>query len=222
MGAASVLAENTYRMGFHAITAGAWLARKLKAEYGMETDHFEFGCDVSRYRRITDGNRSGVAFYARPDTARRGSELGLIALQIFAARRPNAEIHVYGGTMGSLPFPFFNHGRVSPVELNAIYNRCNAGLVLSLTNVSLVPHEMLAAGCIPVVNDGEHNRIVLRNAFARYVPPTPHALAAALETLVTIEDFNQLSRAAAASVQSTTWDDAGAMVDDALRRALQH
>jgi hypothetical protein len=72
------------------------------------------------------------------------------------------------------------------------------------------------------VNDGEHNRIVLRNAFARYVPPTPHALAAALETLVTIEDFNQLSRAAAASVQSTTWDDAGAMVDDALRRALQH
>jgi O-antigen biosynthesis protein len=221
VGAASVLAENTYRMGFHAITAGAWLARKLKAEYGMEADHFEFGCDVSRYERITDGHRAGVAFYARPDAARRGFELGLMALRVLASRRPDVEIHFYGDTVGPLPFAFVDHGRVTPAQLNAIYNRCNAGLALSLTNVSLVPHEMLAAGCIPVVNEAEHNRIVLRNAFVRYVPPTPHALAAELETLVGMEDFVELSRAAAASVQSATWDDAGARVDAALRRALR-
>jgi hypothetical protein len=35
------------------------------------------------------------------------------------------------------------------------------GLVLSATNMSLVPYEMLAACCIPVVNDAEHNRCVL-------------------------------------------------------------
>ena len=38
MGARSVLADHTYRMGFHAITAGRFLAEKLKAEYGMAAD----------------------------------------------------------------------------------------------------------------------------------------------------------------------------------------
>ena len=50
--------------------------------------------------------------------------------------------------------------------------------MLSATNVSLVPHEMLAAGCIPVVNDAEHNRMVLDNAHVAYAPATPFELAA--------------------------------------------
>ena len=37
-GGLSGLAENTYRMNFHAITAGRFLAEKLKAEYGMVAD----------------------------------------------------------------------------------------------------------------------------------------------------------------------------------------
>src|SRR5262249_40111769 len=37
IGTFSVIAENTYRMGFHGITAGEWLARKLSREYGMQT-----------------------------------------------------------------------------------------------------------------------------------------------------------------------------------------
>jgi len=219
IGALSILAENTYRMGFHAITAGQWLAQKLSAEFGMVSDYFGFGCDTSRYHRLPSP-RGGVAFYAKPDAARRGFELGLMTMEVFAARRPEIELHFYGQKMGKLPFAFTDHGVVTPAELNAIYNRCNAGLCLSLTNVSLVPHEMLAAGCIPVVNDAPHNRIVLDNPFVRYAPPSPHALASELEALVTMADFDSLSRAAAASVHSTTWDAAGATVDSIFRRVL--
>jgi O-antigen biosynthesis protein len=86
--------------------------------------------------------------------------------------------------------------------------------------VSLVPHEMLAAGCIPVVNDAPHNRVVLDNPFVRYAPLNPPALAAELETVVTLDDFDSVSSAAAASVHSITWDDAGAAVDAIFRRAL--
>lgn len=39
VGASSVLAENTSRMGFHAITAGRWLAEKLRTEFCMEADY---------------------------------------------------------------------------------------------------------------------------------------------------------------------------------------
>jgi glycosyltransferase involved in cell wall biosynthesis len=221
IGTSSVLAENTYRMGFHAITAGIWLAQKLSAEFGMKADHFEFGCDLSRYRRISESRRSGVAFYARPAAARRGFELGLMAFQMFAERRPDIDIHFYGDKIGKLPFRFIDHGRVAPDQLNDIYNHCYGGLSLSLTNVSLVPHEMLAAGCIPVVNDAAHNRVGLKNPYVRYATLTPHALAAELESLVSMSDFGTLSMAAAKSVQSTTWDDAGATVDASLRRALQ-
>jgi glycosyltransferase involved in cell wall biosynthesis len=220
-GALRVLAENTYRMGFHAITAGRWLSEKLRAEFSMEADHFEFGSDTAAYNRLADSQRNGVAFYARPEVARRGFELGLMALEIFAKRRPEIELHFYGDKMGRLPFAFINHGRVTQDQLNNIYNRCYAGLSLSLTNVSLVPHEMLAAGCIPIVNDADHNRIVLDNPYVRYAPLNPHALAVELEGLVTMADFHSLSLAAAASVGSTTWEDAGANVAAVFQRVFE-
>ena len=220
VGAVSLLAENTYRMGFHAITAGRWLAQRLSSEFGMAADSFEFGCDTSVYHLVQNSKRSGLVFYARPEAARRGFELGLMAMEILAARRPDIDIHFYGDTMGRLPFRFIDHGRVTPGELNQIYNQCYAGLSLSLTNVSLVPHEMLAAGCIPVVNDAVQNRIVLDNPFVRYAPAYPQALASELEALITTSDFESLSHAAASSIHSATWDDAGATVDEIFRRAL--
>jgi O-antigen biosynthesis protein len=221
VGAVSLLAENTYRMGFHAITAGKWLSQKLSAEFGMAADSFEFGCDTAIYRLAPNTKRSGIVFYARPEAARRGFELGLMAMEIFASRRPDIDLHFYGDTMGKLPFRIIDHGRLQPEKLNQIYNQCYAGLSLSLTNVSLVPHEMLAAGCIPVVNDAVQNRIVLDNPFVRYAPPNPHALASELEALVVTQNFDSLSQAAAASVRSATWDDAAAKVDLILRQSLK-
>jgi hypothetical protein len=122
--------------------------------------------------------------------------------------------------MGKLPFRFINHGHISPARLNEIYNQCYAGLSLSLTNVSLVPHEMLAAGCIPVVNDAIQNRLVLDNPFVRYASPHPHAFADELEALVTDRAFESLSQAAAASVHGVTWDQAGQTVDSIFRHSL--
>ncbi len=134
VGAVSLLAGNTYRMGFHAITAGKWLSQKLRAEFGMAANSFEFGCDTAIYHLAHNTKRSGIVFYARPEAARRGFELGLMAMEIFAARRPDIDLHFYGDTIGKLPFRIINHGRVQPEKLNQIYNQCYAGLSLSLTN----------------------------------------------------------------------------------------
>jgi hypothetical protein len=220
LGARSVLADCTYRMGFHAITAGRFLAAKLSAEYGMAADAFDFGCDSAYHLVEGAGVRDGIVFYAKPETARRAFELGVMALQLFAERHPDITIHFYGSRVGKLPFPFENHGLLRPNELNSIYNRCLAGLSLSMTNVSLVPHEMLSAGCIPVVNDAEHNRIVLDNPFVRYAHPTPHTLADALSDVVTTKDFATLAASASASMSSASWEEAGRIVEQSVRRAL--
>ncbi|MBZ6079383.1 rhamnosyltransferase WsaF family glycosyltransferase [Microvirga puerhi] len=218
--AASILAENTYRMGFHAITAGGWLAEKLRTQFGMVADHFDFGCDTSYYRDQKRSKRDGIAYYARRD-ARRGYELGIMALEILAKRRPDINIHFYGDQISNLPFQVVDHGWATPSQLNDIYNQCFAGLSLSLTNVSLVPHEMLAAGCIPVVNEAEHNRIVLNNSFVRYAQPTPQALAAELEAIANDPDFSAISSDASRSVRSASWEQAGASVEAVFRRTLR-
>ena len=215
------MAESTYRMGFQAITIGQCFAQKLAAEFGMAVESFEYGCDISRYYPRKACKRSGVVFYAKPEAARRGFELGIMALEVFAAKRPDVEIHIYGERVGKLPFRCIDHGRISPEGLNYIYNRCYAGLSLSLTNVSLVTNEMLASGCIPVVNDSDLIRTDLQSPFVRYVQPYPHTLAAELESVVTAPDFDSLSRQASASVQSSSWDAAGARVDKIFRQALK-
>lgn len=220
VGGLSALAENTYRMGFHGFTAGRFLAEKLRTDVGMAADWFDFGCDTDRYHLRDDGARDGVVFYARRLAPRRAIEVGLLALEVFAEQHPDVVIHTYGEKIGSLGPRHVDHGLITPDELNAIYNRCYAGLTLSMTNVSLVPHEMLAAGCIPVVNEAAHNRVVLENDHVRYTQATPHDLARALSDVVTTPDFAALARAASASVSGRSWDAAGHELEKVLRREL--
>ena len=223
-GSEALLAEATYSFGFHGVTAGRWLTKLLARDYGMRADHFDFGCDLDRYAldHSLAGERAGVCYFSRPSTPRRAFELGVVALDIFAARHPEIDIHLFGESAARLPFAATHHGLLTPDQLSRLYNRCIAGLILSATNVSLVPLEMLAAGCIPVVNDAEHNRVVLDNPEVAYAAPTPFDLADALAGLVArpAAERRAAADAAAASVQGASWDDAGAAVERIVRRVV--
>ncbi|HEV7657193.1 MAG TPA: hypothetical protein VGP36_21030 [Mycobacteriales bacterium] len=217
-GTERVLAEDTYRFGFRGITAGPWLAETLASRFGMDCTAFPFGTDLDVYHYDNTGSRPAVVFYARPGTPRRAYGLGVLALEQFARRHPSTEIHLFGDRVTGLPFPATVHGTVSPAELNALYNRCVAGLSLSLTNVSLIPWELLAAGAVPVVNDAPHNRRVLDNPHVRWAPPTPHALADALSSVVSRGGSGAAE--AAASVRGTDWGEPGRIVVEAITGTL--
>jgi glycosyltransferase involved in cell wall biosynthesis len=217
-GSLALLAEATYRFGFHGITAGRWLAQLLRRDYGMPADHFDFGADLDRYTLNGAGEREGVCYFCRPSTPRRAHELAVVALDLFAGRHPEVTIHTYGELPRALPFATTDHGLMTPEQLAALYRRCVAGLVLSATNVSLVPHEMLACGCIPVVNDAEHNRVVLDNEHVAYAPATPFELAQALSRLVSgpAAEASATARTAAASVDSMSWEESGRQLEGIL------
>lgn len=211
MGTDYILAENTYKFGFHGITAGGWLAEKLHSQYGMETSYYDFGADKSLYNITNKKHRKEIFFYARPVTERRGFDLGIMALEIFHKEMPDYIINFAGWDISewAVPFPYINHKSLKLDELNKIYNNCSAALVVSLTNMSLLPLELLAAGVTPVVNEGPNNRLVSDNEYIKYTSSSPRALADAMIYAVKHNENSELAHQMHDSVDATAWDDAG-------------
>ncbi len=178
----SYLAESTYSFGFRGVVLGKWLAEKLNGEYKMECEYFDFGYDPDEYFVDNHGSRGAVLFYAQPSKAHRGFELGIPALEIFHKTNPSCKIHLFGEDLSgyNIPFPHVNHGILVVEELNQLYNRCNSGLSLSFTNISLIPLEMIAAGCQPVVNDAYQTRQIKYSKMVSYSRQSPQAIADAL------------------------------------------
>jgi O-antigen biosynthesis protein len=224
VGSFSVLAENTYKLGLKGVTAGGWLAKKLNDTYGMHTDAFWFGSDSDTYSFNKATDRNEIVFYARPTTDRRAFELGIITLDLFHRKHPEITINFIGWDVSSydIPFPYKNLGILEPDELNALYNRCVASLVMSLTNMSLLPLELLSSGCIPVVTDGDNNRLVSDNEYIAYSQCDPVSLAAKLSSILKMEDISTYSQKASDSVKGLSWDESGehfvSIVESSIRK----
>ena len=160
MGSEYVFAENTYKFGFRGITAGDWLKDKLRDEYGMKTDRFSFSYDRDLYKPIEkrDDNKR-VFFYARPVTARRDFELGLLALEKLSKIVPDVEVVFAGWDVSGykINFKHGNFGIVKLDELADLYAQCDMCLVLSNTNLSLLPLEVMASNSVPVCSKGTNS-----------------------------------------------------------------
>jgi glycosyltransferase involved in cell wall biosynthesis len=205
------LAADSYRFGFHVIALGDMVRNRLRDEVGVSSRTVPFSCDTSVYHLDNDGHRSGVVFYAKPDVPRRGYRLAVLALEEFHRRHPEQPIHVYGHDAADIAAPVIQHRRISPRELNDLYNSAVTGLALSFTNITLVAAEMLASGCIPVVNDSADSRADLDNPNVVFVSPTPTSLADGLCRAVERADPRH-ARAAAASISRDNWAVAGSGV----------
>ena len=209
MGSKAELAENTYRFGFYGITAGRWLTKKVGG-YGMKADFFDFGADLDIYRPTgKTSKKKQICFYARPVTERRAFEIGVLTLAKFHQIHPDYNIVFFGWDVSDydIPFPYENRGIVSPVELSSIYHDSQACLVLSLTNASLLPLELLAAGCVPVMNDGENNRLVIgENSDIVYTLDSPIELAKGLDEVVSDPDIEARCQRISKGAESASWD----------------
>lgn len=189
VGSEYVLAENTYRFGFDAITAGGWLAEKLAQEYGMQARSVGFGVEHERYRALPrrEPEIKRVFFYARPPTPRRAFELGLLVLNEVYRQLPSTEFVLAGwDTQGYyIPFPHLTCGTVGLDDLPDLYSQCDVALVLSLTNLSLLPLELMACRCAVVSNAGANVEWLLSSEVATLSESTPNGLANAITDLLT-------------------------------------
>lgn len=222
IGSEHALAENTYKFGFTGITAGRWLSSKLRSEFDMDCDYYDFGVDSKSYAYENEAKRNKVFFYARPVTARRGFELGILALSKFHELNPDVEIIMAGWDVSNyeIDFPYTDMAVCDIEDLPNIYNQCAAALILSFSNLSLLPLELLSCGVIPVINKGPNNEMVADNLYIKYCEPTPASLANALNESIMRNDQVEISKKAAQSVAQHTWEDSGARFIEIIEREL--
>jgi glycosyltransferase involved in cell wall biosynthesis len=210
-GSEKVFAEDTYRFGFHGITAGQWLADILRSNYGMKTYAYGFSFDKDLYepkpRRNSDTRR--LFFYARPVTQRRGFELGMLVLAEVIHHMPDVAVIFAGWDVSKykISFPHLNAGIVPLEELADLYSQCDLGLVLSFTNISLLPLELMASGCPVVSNNGPNVQWLLNDSNSLIANPSVKDLSDAIIGLMKDQQrLKEQREAGLAFARSTSWD----------------
>lgn len=147
----------------------------------MKTKEFLFSFDRDKYfqRSKKPSQARQVFFYARPSTQRRAFEMGILVLDEVKRRLPDIKIVLAGGKTDKfdIPFEHVSMGVVSVDTLSELYGQCDAALVLSFTNLSLLPLELMACGIPVVSNRAPCTEWLLNDENACLCPPTVEALA---------------------------------------------
>ncbi len=222
--AESLWAAGTYRPEFHCIAASAWLAAMLRSHYGVTATHFDLALDHSVYRQSETPRRDDlVVFYARAATPRRAVPLGLSALEELHRRRPELEIVLFGeGAEMAVRFPARQTGVLAGEALSRLYSEATVGMVLSLTNPSLIALEMAACG-LPCVELASESMLATfgPNGPLTLAQPDPLAMCDAIEGL--LDDprrRRQVSGEALALARARSWDQAAHAVLTGLRATI--
>lgn len=225
VGSKYTFAENTYRFGFRGITAGDWLKDKLHREFGMTTDSFSFSYDRELYvpgKKRDDKNR--IFFYARPYTARRAFEFGMVVLTEVAKRIPRFEVVFAGEDISKyrIEFKHVNAGIVPLSELSDLYAQCDMCLVLSDTNLSLLPLEIMASNSVAVCTRGANSEWLVNDENSIMVDFDVNDVIDKLVYYLTHkEELQEKRRKGLAFAESTSWDTEAEKVRDTLLKGIK-
>lgn len=209
-GSNALLAANTYRFGFKTITAGSWLESLLSRDYGAQAVSYGFSYDRHLYSpppSPPDQFKYDIFFYARPFTERRMFDLGVAAIQsaIESAGRP-LKIAFAGSNLppDCTPFPYTNLGVLSLEQLSMLYGNIRCALVLSATNASLLPYELMACGCPVVTNQGDNNEWLFPDGYGGVAANTPEDLGGLITKVIVQPELRRSLSAQGLQIVSTT------------------
>ena len=157
------------------ITAGSWLGETLTTP-NQNVVSFYFGADQIYFPPLRYEKRHLIVFH-QPEKPRRMPNLVSAFLTEFHQKYPEWKITVVGSTLRDINLKFANQvGVLEPTQLAEIYRRGTFGLVLSATNASLIPLEMLSAGLPVITNSGPNSQWLGSYSGLFYSRPTVESL----------------------------------------------
>ena len=160
-----------------------------------------------------------VFFYARPPTARRAFELGILVLRAVCKEIPNVRVVLAGWDVSDyeIPFPYEHAGFVELDKLAELYCQCDVALVLSCSNLSLLPLELMACGIPVVSNRAPYTQWLLSEENAMLAEPNIEALARAVtEVILDTVLADRLRKTGEAFAQGTSWEQEANKLADQL------
>jgi len=222
------LAERTYNFGFKTFVGGEWLVEQLKTKHNVNATAFPFGCDHNLYsptpKLTKNSTEKQLLFYARPSTPRRGFELAMLAFEKLLTRMHNVQIVLAGCDFSAYELPphVKSVGIVPMRDLPQLYRSCDAALIISFTNVSLLPVDLMASGCAVISNSGPQVEWLLNEQIASLAKADPDSLSLAIENLLTNDTFRQekIDRAQH-YVSNLHWEEAAKVIGHNLNQIAQ-
>ena len=161
-GESFILAKKTYELGYHMVSLGKWNKHMIEKECNpnSQLDYITFPYENKEYFEqernfdsYKDKKEFNFAVYIK-DVGKRAPYLIQYLLtklkNDFSKEGITLNIKYYGEDKNFKCEGGENIGKLNKSELLNLYNTSDFGLVASLTNISLVPYEMLATG-LPVI-----------------------------------------------------------------------
>ncbi len=157
-----LMAKKTYEQGLHMVSLGAWNKKMIERECRpvSPVDVIDFPYEASEYprrQRDFDAYREKktlrIAVYLKYYGKRLPCiipELLIQAGELLEKEGIALQVSYFGEAESFLAPGGKNLGMLNKDELRELYYRSDFGMVASLSNISLVPYEMLSAG-LPLI-----------------------------------------------------------------------
>lgn len=229
-----LLAKQTYDIGLHVLTLGAWIKQVIEQHSPVprRLDTVTFPYEKSEYTHAERNfdeypSKSSLklAVYIKEEEKRAPNLIPLLigqAQAILGKQGISLDVSYFGGDP-NMPYPNGkNLGRLTKPQLLNLYQSSDLGMVASLTNISLIPYEMLAAG-LPVIEFKE-------GSFSNFFEPgtailsdlNPVTLANQIHAHVKApEQLRAMMNKAQAQLASLSWDRTAAEFHQHLLSAIQ-
>ncbi len=169
-----LLAKKTYELGFHIISLGQWNVKQIKRECTLSSqidfvnfpyEPSEYGWHERDYSKYKDKKCIKLAVYTKEE----GKRIPNLLQGILYKTKKELEykgiildISFFGLRSNSRVSIGKNLGKLSKDELINLYKDSDFGVVASMTNISLVPYEMMATG-LPIIELAE-------GSFSEFLP----------------------------------------------------
>ena len=159
-----LLAKKTYELGLHIVSLGKWNIEQIKrlgsVNVKYKTDYIDFPyepseyiCYERNYDKYIGKKNISIAVYSKEDGKRIPNMLQIIlkkATKELQSMGISLEIYFFGFDKKTKIQIGKNLGKLNRKEMIELYKKVDFGMVASMTNISLVPYEMLATG-LPII-----------------------------------------------------------------------
>ena len=159
-----ILAENTYKLGLHVVSLGKWNVEKIKKMTDYKNtilDYIDFPYEKKEYVKISRNyntykeiKKIKLCVYVKAALKRApyliDTMLSHLKLKLKNEKGINLEITYFGNESYLKLENGQSLGKLDKKSLMELYHNSDFGMCASLTNISLVPYEMLATG-LPLI-----------------------------------------------------------------------